>query len=251
MRADNLLVLAFDHVFLGLLPGIGHTENTIAALLPAHPDAIIMQPGVLRKVGSALLDHQVTPILRLDGNRTYLAGEWTRSPEWEIFYTAEFAAKAGAKAAIVNLLVGSPAELSSIKAVATAVEACQDVGMPLLVSAIALNQTSQSTPSDPVANQPFVARLAYELGADFVNAYDVTDPGLVRSILPVCPIPTIMSGGSRIKTHKGLVRWTGDVVREGAAGVCLGRAVWQNPDPGRLTRDLRAAIDSASPISRV
>ena len=246
MRTNGLLILAFDHVFLGLLKGMEGIEHTIADVLPSHPDGLILNFGVLRRVRPILRDAGVTPILRLDGNRTYLAGDWTKSAEWEMFYTADSAAKAGAEAAIVNLLVGGPSELSSIKVVASAAAACQDVGIPLVVSAIALDSASSAgrRQRHKKLEACFVARLAYELGADIVNAYEVADPNIVRSIKEACPIPMIVSGISAQDDRKDPANWVAAVVGNGAAGICVGRAVWQSAEPLKAAQNLRSAMDA-------
>lgn len=247
VHLNRILFLAFDHIFLGLLPGIEDIERKIIATLSAKPDGMILNYGVLRQLGPTIASAGVAPILRLDGNRSYLAGEWTRLPEWEMFYTAECAAKAGAQAAIVNLLIGGPSELASIKVVARAAAGCEEADIPLVVSAIAL-------PSRPLwrrhraderqSRAIFAARLAYELGASIVNVYSVADPSIVQEILPLISVPAVVSGGPGPGRLAELTRWAIGALSKGAAGICVGRAVWQDPEPDKISLELRSVLDS-------
>ena len=247
MHLNRILFLAFDHIFLGLLPGIEDIERKIVATLPAKPDGMILNYGVLLQLGPAIASAGVAPILRLDGNRSYLTGEWTKSPEWEMFYTAECAARAGAQAAIVNLLVGGPSELASIKVVARAAAGCQEAGIPLVVSAIALPSMRpwrRHRTDERRSRTIFAARLAYELGASIVNVYSVADPSIVQEILPLISVPAVISGGPGPGRLAELTHWVAGALSKGAAGICVGRAVWQGSEPDKITLELRSALDS-------
>ena len=247
MHLNRILFLAFDHIFLGLLPGIEDIERKIVATLPAKPDGMILNYGVLRQLGPAIASAGVAPILRLDGNRSYLAGEWTKLPEWEMFYTAECAVKAGAQAAIVNLLVGGPSELASIKVVAKAAAGCQEADIPLVVSAIALSSMPpwrRHRTDERRSRTIFAARLAYELGASIVNVYSVADPSIVQEILPLISVPAVISGGPGPGRLAELTHWVAGALSKGAAGICVGKAVWQDSEPDKIALELRSALDN-------
>src|SRR5688500_14570762 len=97
MGKQGRVVVAFDHAPLGLLDGLDRMSEIIRAVLPGKPAGIILNFGPMKRFGELLTAADVPAILRLDGNRTFLAGDWLGSPEWELFYTVEAAAEAGAQ----------------------------------------------------------------------------------------------------------------------------------------------------------
>src|SRR5258706_340749 len=109
MDGRGALVVAFDHAPLGLQRGLEDISRKVRDLLPQQPDGVILNCGVLKHLGSDFRAFgQTAAIARLDGNRTHLGGDWTASPDWELFFSAATAKRFGASAAIVNLLLGGP-----------------------------------------------------------------------------------------------------------------------------------------------
>ena len=86
------------------------------------------------------------------------------------FHKAEDAKAVGACFGALNLIVGGPSELASILSVTSAVSAGLSIGLPMLVSAIPVSNSSVG--SNWVASRDprqaaFAAGSAEELGADF------------------------------------------------------------------------------------
>jgi len=50
----------------------------------------------------------------------------------------------------------------------------------------------------------------------------------------VCPIPILVAGGPRRGSETELLRFVADALAGGAAGVAMGRNLFQAPDPRRL-----------------
>jgi DhnA family fructose-bisphosphate aldolase class Ia len=240
VSASGLLVAAFDHAPLGLLPGLERTEDTVRALHKLGVRHFVLNYGPLRALAPGLKnldpDSETTLILRLDGNQTYLFGDWTESEDWVLFHSAETAVRIGASAGIVNLLLGGPSELASLTVVARAVEACGRAGIPLYVSAMATPDPTSGQVSEE--SKIFAARMAYELGADLVNLYGMQDPKLISEVARWCPIPLIAQGAPLSEDPTVLTSWAGACRHHHAAGICVGQALWQAPNPSWVARQL-------------
>jgi DhnA family fructose-bisphosphate aldolase class Ia len=246
MRLEGGLIVAFDHSPLGLLPGLERTE-TLLEEFSAHPLAgVVLNYGVLKYLGHCIPNFPITPVVRLDGNQTFMAGDWTKSADWELLYTADACQKIGARAAIVNLLLGGTSEMASIKTVASAAVACHESGIPLLVSAISLS-SGDSNPGESI-HYTFPARMAYELGADAVSVYGVSNPDVLEKVTRWCPVPIYAQGATTKGTERELANWAKACISAGATGVVVGRSVWQSPDPIEVVRQLLAALERLSVI---
>ena len=86
------------------------------------------------------------------------------------------------------------------------------------------------------------ARAGAELGADIVKTSYTGDPRTFEKLVAVCPVPVVVAGGPRKGTTRDLLEMVKEAVDCGAAGVALGRNVWQSSDPARTTRALADII---------
>jgi fructose-bisphosphate aldolase, class I len=234
------VIVAFDHAPLGLLPGLDAMDSLLAQFVRYQIEGYIVNYGVLKHLTREISDLSITPIARLDGNHTYLGGDWTKSPEWEMFYSVEACQKVGARAAIVNLLLGSPAELASLRVVAKAAAACREGALPLFVSAMCFCKPAQHSAENSC--HAFAARMAYELGADVVNVYGTSDANTIKEVRHWCPLPLYVQGAP-VASDGDLTYWARECVGSGAKGVIVGRAAWQSPDPNETVRQLIAALE--------
>jgi 2-amino-4,5-dihydroxy-6-oxo-7-(phosphonooxy)heptanoate synthase len=98
-----------------------------------------------------------------------------------------------------------------------------------------------SNPQDPglVAH---AAQLAADLGADLVKTPYVGSVAEMADVARACPVPVIVVGGPRREDSGAVVSFVEDALRGGAAGVAMGRNVFQAPDPGAMARRLSAVI---------
>ena len=234
------VIVAFDHGPLGLLPGLDRMDALISAFEDLPLDGLILNYGVLKRFGRAQPSMPVTPIARLDGNRTVLGGDWSKSAEWELFYSVEACQRVGARAAIVNLLLGGPAEMASLRVVAQAAAACQRAKLPLYVSAMCVGDEGADWP--PGHRQAFSALMAYELGADVVIVYEAT-AGVLAEVRRWCPLPLYAQGAPSAGHGRDLEAWAAQCVAAGAKGVIVGRSVWQSTDPGDTLRRLLVEME--------
>ena len=233
----RLLVVALDHIPLGIMPGWEHAEKTLKAVIAGQPDYIVVNFGILKRF-SALFQGGPRTVLRLDGSPSYLVDNWLDAAEWHLLYSIEDALRLGASAAIVNLVVGGPAEMQSVRAVARAASACLERQFSLFVSAV---PSAKALERDHTEVTAFAARLASELGADIVNLYYDGDAKGLEYIVPTCPAPIVLAGGA-LKSDVDTLRRVRFAVDAGCLGVCYGRSIWQSRHPTLVMKAVRSLL---------
>jgi DhnA family fructose-bisphosphate aldolase class Ia len=64
-----------------------------------------------------------------------------------------------------------------------------------------------------------------------VKSYYTGDPDSFREVVDGCPVPVVILGGEKTESIEQVFTEVFDSLRAGAAGVAVGRNVWQHPDP--------------------
>ena len=237
-------ITAFDHaVTLGVPEGAEDALGTLAKIIAGGPDAVLVGPGLLNKAGHLFADRKApTPIVRVDYiiNHPFLndLGEGYRQ-----ICSAEYAARLGADAVVMFLMVGAGnGELfkENVTALSQMSEAAHNVGLPLIVESV-LWGTRIENKKDP-ERLAFAARMAVELGADVIKTEYTGDAATMKDIINSCPAPVMLLGGSRTSDPEALWQGTKTAIDVGAKGVIYGRNVWQQDDPVAVSRRLREII---------
>jgi DhnA family fructose-bisphosphate aldolase class Ia len=86
------------------------------------------------------------------------------------------------------------------------------------------------------------ARIAAEYGADFVKTAYSGDPDSFRTVVRGATVPVLVLGGDRMHTDRATLELTHGAIMAGAAGIAMGRNIWQASDPAGMVRALRAII---------
>ncbi len=87
-------------------------------------------------------------------------------------------------------------------------------------------------------------RIAAELGAQFVKTYYA--PEGFETITASCPVPVVMAGGKKLPELEALTM-AHQAVQEGAAGVDMGRNIFQSEAPVAMIRAVRKVVHDEMP----
>ena len=87
-------------------------------------------------------------------------------------------------------------------------------------------------------NISFTVRMAAELGADVVKTAYPTGASAdeFRSIIEASYVPVVVLGGAAMGDDDALLKMVSDAMAAGAAGVAIGRNVWQHPQPEEIAK---------------
>jgi DhnA family fructose-bisphosphate aldolase class Ia len=224
-KADGRsVIVAIDHGGIaGPIPGILKPAPLIRACLEGGADAILTTRGFV-KASFGEWDRPMSLILRLTGGFTTLGGRF----EEEMISSPETALMYGASGAAVTVKFGHAREGDFTRQASLAADACERWALPLMIEAMAKGKDMKS--GDPEGTR-LAARAAQEIGADMVKTYYTGDPDSFRQVVEGCPVPIVILGGEKMNTPAEVFETVASSLAAGAAGVAIGRNVWQHPEP--------------------
>jgi len=233
-QTGRTVMLAFDHgYFQGPTSGLERIDLNIAPLA-SHADALMATRGAVRT--SIPPATRAGLVLRASGGPSILKD---LSDEYTAMAMAD-AVRLNADAVAVQVFVGGKHESRSIRNLTTLVDQGYEAGIPVLgVTAVG---------KDLVRDARYLGlatRIIAELGAQLVKTY-YCEEGF-EDVVAGCPVPVIMAGGKKLPELDALVM-ASNAVRAGAAGVDMGRNIFQSADPAAMMQAVRAVVhDDASP----
>jgi putative autoinducer-2 (AI-2) aldolase len=230
------VMLAFDHgYFQGPTSGLERIDLNIAPLAD-HADALMCTRGALRT--SIPPSTQAGLVLRASGGPSILK----ELSDEHTAMSMEDAVRVNADAVAVQVFVGGEHETRSIRNLTTLVDAGYQTGIPVLgVTAVGKELTRDAR------YLGLAVRIIAELGAQLVKTY-YCDEGF-EDVVAGCPVPVIMAGGKKLPELDALTM-ASNAVRAGAAGVDMGRNIFQSANPEAMLRAVRAVVhDDLDPAS--
>jgi fructose-bisphosphate aldolase/2-amino-3,7-dideoxy-D-threo-hept-6-ulosonate synthase len=111
---------------------------------------------------------------------------------------------------------------------------CDDYSMPLIAMMYPRGPKISDEHSYEVVSH--AARLGYELGADIVKTNYTGDIESFRNVVNSVRVPIVVAGGPKADHVSECLRLVYESVQAGAAGVSIGRNIFQHQDPSIMTR---------------
>ncbi|WP_257298944.1 2-amino-3,7-dideoxy-D-threo-hept-6-ulosonate synthase [Haloarchaeobius sp. FL176] len=236
--AGNYLIVPMDHgITLGAVQGLKDIESTIDAVTRAGADAVLTQKGIAPRVhdnkndAGYIVHLNASTAIGPDTNDKRLTG------------TVEEAIRVGADAVSLHLNVGSDHEPEQIEDLAAVTETASRFGIPVLAMAYARGPGVDSTDPESLGH---AVRLAEELGADLVKTGYSGDGESFEHVCESTRLPVLIAGGARGSDRETVAMVRG-AMDGGAAGVSMGRSIFQHEDPAAITTAVSAIVhDDAS-----
>lgn len=242
------LVVAMDHALShGPARGLEDPARVIETLIAAGADAIMTSYGVVKKYGH-LIRPYVPIIMRIDGGPSVRTGTWREYSDYRLLYAVEDAALMDASAVVVMHFVGAAAEMETLSNLADAAAQCARAGLPLLVEALPCPHPNIPNLFEPDAIA-LAARIAAEHGADIVKTIYSGDIDSFRRVVDGATVPLLVLGGERIDNNRAVLELTHGSISAGAAGVAIGRNIWQSANPAGMVRALAAIIHDGATVN--
>ena len=232
------LVVAMDHAQgMGVPPGLEDPAATLDKILDGA-DGIMTSYGVIKHYRDRLIG-RIPTFLRLDGGPSVYRGEWLRANEWMLFHSVEDARRLGVDGVCLMGFMGAPVETITYEIVGRVVGECAADGLPVMVEALPCLADKIPDPMDADA-MASASRIAFELGADVIKTYYTGSPEGFAKVAEGCPVPVLIAGGVKMDTLDDVLVVVHSAMQSGGRGVVFGRNIWQDPDPTRVMRALRA-----------
>jgi putative autoinducer-2 (AI-2) aldolase len=233
-ETGRTVMLAFDHgYFQGPTTGLERVDLTIVPLA-RHADALMLTRGMLRSTIPP--SYRGGIVMRASGGPSILK----ELSNERIALDMEDAARMNVSAVAVQVFVGGDHETQSVENMTTLVDAGYRYGIPVLgVTAVGKELTRDAR------YLGLATRICAELGAQFVKTY-YCEEGF-EQVTAGCPVPIVMAGGKKLPELDALTM-AYRAVQEGAAGVDMGRNIFQSEAPASMIQAVRAIVhDDARP----
>jgi putative autoinducer-2 (AI-2) aldolase len=222
------VMLAVDHgYFQGPTTGLERIDVTITPLIP-YADALMITRGALRSTVPPEITKPV--VLRSSGGQSILK----ELSNERIAVDIEDAVRINASALAVQVYIGGVHEHESIGNLVEVVNSGNRYGIPTM----AVTGVGKELVRD-AKYLGLATRICAELGANFVKTY-YCEKGFA-AVAAGCPVPLVIAGGKKLPEIDALtMAWR--AINEGAAGVDMGRNIFQCDAPKTMIQAVRAVV---------
>jgi len=226
--SGRTVMLAIDHgYFQGPTAGLERVDVNIVPLLP-HATALMCTRGILRTTVPAAFANGV--VLRASGGPSILK----ELSNERLAIDVDDAARLNVAAMAVQVFIGGEFETQSVHNMTRLVDQGIRAGIPTLgVTAVGKNMTRDAR------YFRLATRICAELGAHFVKTYYVEEG--FETVTASCPVPIVMAGGKKLAERDALTM-AYRAVSEGAAGVDMGRNIFQSEAPVAMIQAVGAVV---------
>lgn len=226
--SGRTVMLAIDHgYFQGPTSCLERVDVSIVPLLP-YADALMATRGIVRTTIPPTFAKGV--VLRASGGPSILK----ELSNEKIAVDVEDAVRLDAAAMAVQVFIGGEFETQSVHNMTRLVDLGMRHGIPTLaVTAVGKELTRDAR------YLRLACRICAELGAQFVKTYYVAEG--FETITASSPVPIVMAGGKKLGELEALTM-AYRAVSEGAAGVDMGRNIFQSEAPSAMIQAVRKVV---------
>jgi len=227
-KSSKTVMLAVDHgYFQGPTTGLKNPKETIEPLMP-FCDSLFLTRGILRNCITPITN---TPIfLRVSGGPSVL-GDLSKE---NLTTSMKEALKLNAVGVGMSIFVGDKNEDRTISSLGRLVNEAEEFGMPVL----AITAVGKEMERD-ARYLGLACRIAAEIGAHIVKTYYCKED--FDKVVEGCPVPIVIAGGKKIPELEAL-QMCQDAISKGAAGVDMGRNIFQSEKPVAMIKAVRAVV---------
>lgn len=227
------VMLAIDHgYFQGPTIGLERIDLNILPIAP-YADTLMLTRGILRSVVPPSYTRAI--VLRASGGPSILK----ELSNEHIAVDIEDALRLNAAALAVQVFIGGEYETQSVHNMTRLVDMGMRYGMPVLAVTAVGTEMKRSARYFRLA-----CRICAELGAHYVKTYYI--PKGFESVTASCPVPIVMAGGKKMPEIDALTM-AHNAIQEGAAGVDMGRNIFQAESPAAMIQAVGATVHQNLP----
>ncbi|MBE0425979.1 MAG: 3-hydroxy-5-phosphonooxypentane-2,4-dione thiolase [Nitrospirae bacterium] len=232
-KTGKTVMLAVDHgYFQGPTTGLRDPGKTVRPLI-SFADCLFITRGMLRTCIDPKSDTAIC--LRVSGGPSIL-GELSNE---DITTSMEEAIRLNASGVGMSIFVGARNEDRTISNLGRLVNEAERFGMPVLAVTAVGKEMGRDARYLGLA-----CRIAAEIGAHFVKTYYCED---FYKVAEGCPVPIVMAGGKKIPERDAL-QMTKNAITEGAAGVDMGRNIFQSGNPLGMIKAIRSIVHKGASV---
>jgi DhnA family fructose-bisphosphate aldolase class Ia len=229
------VTIAMDHGTTdGAVAGFEKPEEVLEQVIAGGTDAILTSIGIARHFSKQLKD--VGLFIRCDGATSPLL----ERPR-ELIIGIEDILTTGADAAAAMYMPGSVNGHGSTIYFPRLASEAHRWNIPVMAEALpyGFEDHPAARAVDAVAD---ACRMATENGADIVKTFFTGDRESFKKVIRSCYVPVLVLGGPKTHSDREFLASIRDALDAGAAGIVIGRNVWQSASPTAMTQALVALV---------
>jgi len=239
LTKNKSLILTYDH---GLEHGPAEfnlrnidTDYILNIALKGRFSAVALQSGLAEKYFHNYRK-KIPLIVKLNGKTNISQVE----PVSRQICSVKRAVKLGADAVGYTIYLGSDFENVMFSEFGKIAEEAHDFRIPVIAWMYPRGKGIGNDRSTEIL--AYAARAGLELGADFVKvAYNHDAEGFKWVVKSAGKAKVVAAGGPK-KENKDTLQCTAEVMKAGAAGLAVGRSVWQHEEPLKMAAALKRIV---------
>jgi DhnA family fructose-bisphosphate aldolase class Ia len=250
-RHKRTVIIPMDHsMYSGPVTGLEDPGKMLRLVAGTDADGTIVSPWVMRRLAGDM--GQLAIAVRLDGGNSSLG---QRVDELANILSVESAAQFGAEMIAINVFIGGENESTMIQKLGATSAACDRWGVPLLaemIPSIAVEHHYGKTGGnngDISAAVAVASRMGAEYGGDMIKTVYSGNKAELAHLIETTTIPVVIAGGPKTATTEEFLAMVKDCMDAGAAGVAIGRNVWQRPRVEGMIAALCAIVHDDCPVA--
>lgn len=226
-ETGRTVMLAFDHGYImGPTSGLERLDLSIVPLLE-YADSIMCTRGSLRSIVPPACSKPVC--LRYSAGSTMLT-----ELNNECVLDIADAIRINASALAVMVSAGGTFETKTIENLVKTADYGYQYGIPTMGVTAVGTQMARDARYFGLA-----ARVCAENGANIVKTYYTEED--FPKVINACPVPIVIAGGKKLE-EKAALELCYKAIHEGAAGVDMGRNVFQSTNPVAMIQAVKAVV---------
>ncbi|MDI6730506.1 MAG: 2-amino-3,7-dideoxy-D-threo-hept-6-ulosonate synthase [Candidatus Altarchaeum sp.] len=230
-HTKKIVIVPMDHgVSSGPLKGIVNIAETIDMVAKGGANAVLLHKGIVKN-GHRGYGKDIGLIIHLSGGTPY------NDPTSKILVcSVKEAIALGADAVSIHVNIGGRNESEMLSDLGKISAECEEYGMPLL--AMMYVRGKNITDEYDVKFIKHAARIGAELGADIIKTNYTGSKETFKCVIEGCPVPVVVAGGPKLDSEEKFLNMIVDAIDCGAAGVAIGRNIFQAEDIAEATRKI-------------
>lgn len=253
---DKCVIVPFDD---NLISGINTADISYAekinAVTRSKPDAILAYKGTV----SLIEDDSISRIINISASTVN-----SNHTHKVLVSTVKGALTLGADAVAVHINISSKFESEMLAQAGAISEICDEYGIPFFALAYPRKENVDKVGSvtddnyllmkeqDPDEYTNLVCKcvkIAFELGADIIKTqYTGSESSFRKVVEATNGVPVVIAGGPRMSVEE-LFSMVYDATKAGAAGVSIGRNVFDRSDSDRIVSSIKKILFEGASIA--
>ncbi|MCD6455658.1 MAG: 2-amino-3,7-dideoxy-D-threo-hept-6-ulosonate synthase [Methanophagales archaeon] len=228
-KSGRSVIVPMDHgVTSGPIRGLVDMRRAVNAVAEGGANAVLVHKGIVI-AGHRGYGKDIGLIIHLSASTSLGPDPLNKVT----VATVEEAMRLGADAVSMHVNVGAEKEADMLVELGETAMVCEEWGIPFLAMMYPRGEKVKNEHDVEVVKH--VARIGAELGADIIKTNYTGDPETFKEVVQGCPVPVIIAGGPKANTDAEVLKMVEDAVSAGAAGVSIGRNVFQHDNPANMT----------------